>query len=187
MSRHNYRHIEVEVEVTTYGPSWYRVPIWNSLPNFFFCIENCGASSLKRGWVCNLFIQLLLGLARTVTLWHKSRTIHGHIFLSHSRLPQPGGPRPCIYIPQEHVGPAIQPGTGLPSYDSQGYRGGILTRFHTTISTKVGINFADKRRSLGRYSSLPDLGHEVPLLYECRVWFSCCRELVSQSISREIL
>jgi hypothetical protein len=29
------------------------------------------------------------------------------------RLPQPGGPGPCIYIPQEQGGPVISPGTGL--------------------------------------------------------------------------
>jgi hypothetical protein len=28
--------------------------------------------------------------------------------------PQPGGPRPCIYIPQEQGGPVIPPGTGFP-------------------------------------------------------------------------
>jgi hypothetical protein len=36
---------------------------------------------------------------------------HDHILLSHLRLPQPGGPGPCIYIPQEQGGPVIPPGT----------------------------------------------------------------------------
>jgi hypothetical protein len=70
--------------------------------------------SLTRGWVCNLLVQLLLGLARAVTLGSKSRRTHDHILLSHLRLPQPGGPGPCIYIPQEQGGPVIPPGTVFP-------------------------------------------------------------------------
>jgi hypothetical protein len=31
-----------------------------------------------------------------------------------TRLPQPGGPDPHIYIPQEQGGPVIPPGTGFP-------------------------------------------------------------------------
>jgi hypothetical protein len=34
--------------------------------------------------------------------------------LSDSRLPQPGGPGPRIYIPQEEGGPVIPPGIGFP-------------------------------------------------------------------------
>jgi hypothetical protein len=89
-----------------------------------------------RGSVCNLLVQLFLVLARAVTLGSKSRRIHDHILLSHLRLPQPGGPGPRIYIPQEQGGPVIPPGTGFPfvaSYDSQGFGGGILTRLHTGI------------------------------------------------------
>jgi hypothetical protein len=37
-----------------------------------------------------------------------------HILLSHLRFPQPGGPGPRIYIPQEQVCPIIPPGTGFP-------------------------------------------------------------------------
>jgi hypothetical protein len=83
------------------------------------------APSLTRGCACNLLIQLLLGLARTVTLGSKSRRTHDHTLMSHLRLPQPGGPGPRIYIPQEQGCPVIPPGTGFPfiaSYDSQGLR-----------------------------------------------------------------
>jgi hypothetical protein len=44
----------------------------------------------------NLLVQLLLGLARAVTLGSKFRRTHDHILLSHLRLPQlgePGSPR----------------------------------------------------------------------------------------------
>jgi hypothetical protein len=34
--------------------------------------------------------------------------------VSNSRLPQPGGPGPRIYIPQEQGGPVIPPGTWFP-------------------------------------------------------------------------
>jgi hypothetical protein len=34
--------------------------------------------------------------------------------VSDSSLPQPGGPGPCIYVHQEHGGPVIPPGTGVP-------------------------------------------------------------------------
>jgi hypothetical protein len=55
------------------------------------------------------------------------------VTVSASRLPQPQGQGPHIYIPQEQGGPVIPPGTGFPfvaSYESQGYGGGIRTRLH---------------------------------------------------------
>jgi hypothetical protein len=64
-----------------------------------------------RGWVCNLLVQLQMGLARAVTLGLKFLRTQDHISLSYLR---PGGPGPCIYIPQEQVGPVIPPGTGIP-------------------------------------------------------------------------
>jgi hypothetical protein len=72
-----------------------------------------GAPSLTRGWFCNLLVQLLPGIARAVTLGSKSLRTHGHILLSHLRLPQPGRPGSRIYIPQEQGGPVIPPGTGF--------------------------------------------------------------------------
>jgi hypothetical protein len=72
------------------------------------------APSLTRGRVCNLLVQLLSGLARAVTLGSKSLRTHGHILLSHLRLPQLGRPGSRIYIPQEQGGPVISPGTGFP-------------------------------------------------------------------------
>jgi hypothetical protein len=75
-----------------------------------------------------------------VTLGFKSCRTHGHILLSHLRLPQLGGRGARIYIPQVQSGPVIPPGTGFPfvaSYDSQGYGGSILTRHHTGVAKTV--------------------------------------------------
>jgi hypothetical protein len=85
-----------------------------------------------RGLVCNLLVQLLLGLARAES---KSCRSHDHILLSHLRLPQPGEPGPRIYIPQEQSGPVIPLGTGLPfvaSHDSLGY-GGVCLAFKVKV------------------------------------------------------
>jgi hypothetical protein len=57
------------------------------------------APSLTRGQVCNLLVQLLLGLARAVTLGSKSRRTHGHILLSHLRLLNLEGKVPYLYPP----------------------------------------------------------------------------------------
>jgi hypothetical protein len=51
---------------------------------------------------------------------------------SDSRLPQPGGPGPRIYIHQQQGDPLIPTGNGflfVASYDSQGYGGDIRARF----------------------------------------------------------
>jgi hypothetical protein len=129
----------------------------------------CGAGcpSLTSGWVCNLLVQLLLGLARAVTLVSKSRRTHDHILLSHLRLSQLGGPGPRIYIPQEQGGPVIPLGTGfhfVDSSDSQGYGGGILTLLHTgneLYSSQSQSHIATDGRSVSRYVlvSSPNLGH----------------------------
>jgi hypothetical protein len=69
-------------------------------PDFCFlsenCVSLCGATSLTRGWVCNLLVQLLLGLARAVTFGSNHHRTLDHVLLSHMRLPQPGRPGPRI-------------------------------------------------------------------------------------------
>jgi hypothetical protein len=42
------------------------------------------------------------------------RDLRQHSTLSDSRLPQPRGPGPRIFSPQEEGGPIIPPGTGFP-------------------------------------------------------------------------
>jgi hypothetical protein len=67
------------------------------------------------------------------------RDSYPYVTVSDSRLPQPGGPGPRIYVPQEQGGPVILLGTGflfVASYDSQGYGGGIRAHLHTGCSSR---------------------------------------------------
>jgi hypothetical protein len=72
------------------------------------CSLWCGAPFLTSGWVYNLLVQF------AVTLRSKSRRIHGHILFSRLRLSYPGGPGPCIFIPQEQGDPFVPPSTEFP-------------------------------------------------------------------------
>jgi hypothetical protein len=67
-------------------PSGTRDQSFFLLEIFFRQLQVCYfvAPSLTRGRVCNLLVQLLLGLGS------KFRRTHGLILLSHLRLPQPG-------------------------------------------------------------------------------------------------
>jgi hypothetical protein len=104
---------------------------------FVFCVIIAGFFlRLTTGRVFNLLKQLLLVLARTVTLGSKSCRTNDHILSSHLRLPQPGGPGPRIYISQEQGGPIYPPlrtlgPLSIASYDLEGYGDVILTRLHT--------------------------------------------------------
>jgi hypothetical protein len=101
----------VLVSIAHLGP----VPIFLSPLHFLYtvaCLLFCSILSDERTGL--LFtVQLLLGLARAVTLGSHSRRTHNHILLSLIRLPQSGGPGSHISIPQEQGGPIIPPGTGL--------------------------------------------------------------------------
>jgi hypothetical protein len=107
----------------------------------------CVAPPLTRGWVCNLLVQLLLGIARAVTHRSKSRRTHDHILLSHMRLPQPGRAGPCIDITQEQGVPVYPRALGslfVASYDSQGYCGGILTLLDRLLDRSQEEQFLDR-------------------------------------------
>jgi hypothetical protein len=82
---------------------------------------------------------------------------------------QPGGPSPCIYIPEEQGGPVIRQALGflfVAFYDSQGYDGGIRTCLHTkeftTTDFRLNIQEVDSpslgdllRLSLGTDTNQP--------------------------------
>jgi hypothetical protein len=109
----------------------------------------CGAPSLMRGWVCNLLTQLLLGLARAVTLRSRSRITHGHILLSHLRLPQPGGPGPHYLYPPGKGWPSYQQALGflfIASHESQGYAASTWARDFNFLFSKVYYD----RQSVGQ-------------------------------------
>jgi hypothetical protein len=60
-------------------------------------------------------------------------------------LPQPGGPVPRIYIPQEQGAQLYPPAPGsllVASYVWRGYGGGIRSRLHTGFSSHYSIHLA---------------------------------------------
>jgi hypothetical protein len=54
-----------------------------------------------------------MGMSFTVAGPRQRSHSQVHFTASDSRLPQPGGPGPRIYIPEEKGGPVILPGTGF--------------------------------------------------------------------------
>jgi hypothetical protein len=120
--------------VTTDGQSaslsWRQAPIWGPRPDLYYCHRGArlmwGALSDKR-----------TGLSFTIAAGSRQQS-HSRVrvprdswpyfTVSHSRLPQSGGPGPHIYIPQA-------PGSiFVASYDSQGCGGGIRTLLHARVN-----------------------------------------------------
>jgi hypothetical protein len=95
-------------------------------------------SILVSGWVCNLLVQLLLGLARAVALGHKSCRTCYHILLSHLRPPPPNmeGQVPVFIppLPRNRVAPLALGSLFIASYNLQGYSRDVLIHIHTGLA-----------------------------------------------------
>jgi hypothetical protein len=119
--RGSFARVIVTLRLAVYRPS-FRLgdkPLRLTISNFSFQLNSRGyspyvISSLTRGWVCRL--ELLLVLASAVILRSDTPAWDSrpHFTVSDSRLTQPGGPSPRIYISQELGGPVIPPGTEFP-------------------------------------------------------------------------
>jgi hypothetical protein len=97
--------------------------------NFFFLLEISFrqlrvcyfvAPSLTRGRVCNLLVQLILGLARAITLGRSPAELQVPVFIF------PGNRVAQLY-------PKALGSLFVASCDSQGYGESILTRLHTGL------------------------------------------------------
>jgi hypothetical protein len=103
------REVELQAEVKlrlrsqSTSVSWCPASFWNLWPDFCFlpdiCEFSCSASSVTRAWVCNLHVELVLELAKAVTLRSKCRRIEDHILLPHLRLPNLEGQAPVFKSP----------------------------------------------------------------------------------------
>jgi hypothetical protein len=97
--------------------SWCQAPIWGKRPDFYYCQTVVGLltwGSLfdeRTGWL----FTIATGPRQCSHSWVWVLQDSGpYLIVSNSRLPQPGGLGPHIYIPQEQGGPVIPPGTGFP-------------------------------------------------------------------------
>jgi hypothetical protein len=106
--------VEVNFRPTVSRPVYLGVGL-PSGPHEQICVVSwCGAPSLTRGWVYNLLVQLLRGLASAFTLASKSRRTHAHILLSHIRLPPTWRSRPPYLYPPGTWWPSYTPGHWVP-------------------------------------------------------------------------
>jgi hypothetical protein len=82
-------------------------------------VSSCGVPPLTRGWVCNLLVQVLLGLATAVPFGSKSHRTCDRLLWSHLRLDS-------LFVA---------------SYDLQDYNGSILLCLHTGITVSWRLWF----------------------------------------------
>jgi hypothetical protein len=109
--------IQSQICFTTDGQSVFLLVRTQSGARRHLRFYSCGAPSLTRGRVCNLSVQLLLGLASAVTLRSEFRGTRGHIIPSHLGLGF----------------------LSVASYGSKSCGGGILSNLHAG-------GLADRRR-----------------------------------------
>jgi hypothetical protein len=119
-------------------------PLRLTTRNLFFQLHTCFhspyvTSSLTRGWICSL--QLLLALASAVILRSDSRGTRDYILLSQILdSPNLGGQVPIFISPRNRLAQLYPRALGslfIPSYDSQGYGGGIRPHLRTGIHSFV--------------------------------------------------
>jgi hypothetical protein len=115
------RNLNIKGQFPVFISSKIRVVLWCS---------SCGAPWLTRGRVCNLFIQVVMGLASADTLRSKNRKALDHISLFHI----------------------------VASYNSQGYCAVILFRLQTGLYPyRFNFKLSYDRRSGGQ--SIPVSGY----------------------------
>jgi hypothetical protein len=105
--------------ITTNGQSaslsWIKALNWGLRPEFYYCQTFAGL--LMWGALSDVWTGLSFTAAgprqRSHSWVRVPQDPWPYFTLSDSRLPQPGGPGPRIYIPQEQGGSVITPGTGF--------------------------------------------------------------------------
>jgi hypothetical protein len=97
--------------------SWCQAPIWGLRPDFYYCqtVRVCWYGGVLSDERTGLLFTIAAGPRQRSHYWVRvSRDSWPYFIVSDSTLPQPGGPGPRIYIPQEQGSPVIPPGTGFP-------------------------------------------------------------------------
>jgi hypothetical protein len=130
---------EVKLRPTVSRPlSWWRAPAWNLLPDCSFLSDSCGFLDVEHPlWREHGSVIYLYSCFWTLSeqlLWvrvpQKSTIFYCLIWDS----PNLEGQVPVFISPGNRVAQLYPRALGslfVASYDSQGYGGGILTRFHT--------------------------------------------------------
>jgi hypothetical protein len=113
----NQSRIYVKTDGLSVSLSWCQAPIWCPRPYSYYCqtvaglLMWCTLSDEGTG----LSFTIAAGLRqRSHCRVRVPRDSWPYFTVSDSRLLQPGGPGPRIYIPQKQGGPVIPPGTGFP-------------------------------------------------------------------------